>query len=52
MKLGVGIDTKPEVADENQRLEEINESVTARMTGIKVSAAKQTSIKFDAVERI
>ncbi|XP_021922005.1 progestin and adipoQ receptor family member 3 isoform X1 [Zootermopsis nevadensis] len=35
MKLGVGIDTKPDVADENQRLEEINESVTERMTGVK-----------------
>jgi hypothetical protein len=67
LKVGTGKLTNSDVADDNQRLEEIDDSFTDRVTGIKVSVAcvsvrrthnehfettKHTSMKSGTVERI
>jgi hypothetical protein len=36
MKLKVGADRKPDGPDDNQRLQELDDSVKERITGIKV----------------
>jgi hypothetical protein len=41
MKLKVAVDTKPEVQDDNQRLEELDECLKERMSSTEVSVACQ-----------
>jgi hypothetical protein len=41
MKLKVAVDTKPEVQDDNQRLEELDDCLKERMSNTEVSVACQ-----------
>jgi hypothetical protein len=42
MKLKVAVDTKPEVQDKNQRLEELDDCLKERMTSTEVSVICQS----------